>query len=466
MPGTLAKRGARDRSDLLTVMLPSQPSPRELRAVDTSTLWHPFTQMRAYGDEGAPIIESATGVWLQDTEGRRYYDGISSLWCNVHGHRHPTIDAAIRAQLEKVAHTTLLGLGSVPSIQLADRLATMTGIPHVFYSDAGATAVEIALKAAFQYMRRTRGPSRRSFLALRNSYHGDTIGSVSLGGIDVFHEVFRPLLFPVHFAPSPYAYRWPGPDCGGECLQALEALLAEHRNELCAIVMEPRVQGAAGILVQPPGFVRAVRDLATKHGVLFIADEVATGFGRTGTMFACEAEGVVPDILCVGKGLSGGYLPLAATLFSDEIYADFLGDHAEMRHFLHGHTFTGNALACAAALGSLDVFREERVIENLPARIRAITDGLSPLAAHPRVGEIRQCGMMVGIELVADRGTREPYSASRRTGHQVILAARRRGMILRPLGDVVVLMPPLSSTIEDIRAMTAIVNESIGEALG
>lgn len=437
-----------------------------LRAIDTTTLWHPFTQMAAYAVEGAPIIASGEGIRLTDIDGRTYLDGVSSLWCNVHGHRHPVLDEAVRAQLDRVAHSTLLGLGSVPSIELAERLAALTGLPHVFYSDAGATAVEIGLKVAFQYMRRTRGEGRRTFLAFRNSYHGDTLGSVSLGGLEVFHDVFRPLLFPARFAPSPYRYRWEGEDCGAECLRAVEQILEEHGETFCGVVLEPRVQGAAGIIVQPDGFVAGVAALARRHGLPFLADEVATGFGRTGRMFACEHEGVVPDILCMGKGLSGGYLPLAATCFAEPIYRDFLGEHAAMRHFLHGHTFTGNALACAAALGSLEVFAKERVIDGLATKAAALAEALGPLADHPHVGEIRQCGMMVGIELVEDRGTKRPFAPARRTGHRIILAARRRGLLIRPLGDVVVLMPPLASTCGELAEMASLTIEAIREELG
>lgn len=439
-------------------------SGRDLRAIDTGTLWHPFTQMRAYADEAAPIIERGDGVFLIDADGRRYYDGVSSLWCNVHGHRHPVIDAAIREQLDRIAHSTLLGLGSVPSIELADELAAMTRLPHVFYADSGAAAVEIAMKAVFQHMRRARGESRRTFLAFRNSYHGDTLGAVSVGGIDVFHALFRPLLFETVFAPSPYAYRWPGANCRDEALAELERLLDAHSESLCGVILEPMVQGAAGMITQPPGFVAAVRRMTRERGLPLIADEVATGFGRTGRMFAVEHEDVLPDVLVLGKGITGGYLPLSAACFSEEIYASFLGAHEEFRHFLHGHTYTGNALACAAALASLAIFRDEETIAHLPGKVGALSEELAPLANHPRVGEIRQCGLMVGIELVADRATKAPFDPALRAGHRVILEARARGLIIRPLGDVVVLMPPLASSVADLRAMCGIVRESVASA--
>jgi adenosylmethionine-8-amino-7-oxononanoate transaminase len=439
-------------------------SGRELRAIDTATLWHPFTQMSAYAEEGAPIIERGDGVYLFDTEGRRYYDGVSSLWCNVHGHRHPVVDAAIRAQLDRIAHSTLLGLGSVSSIELADELAALTRLPHVFYADSGAAAVEIAMKVVFQHMRRTRGESRGKFLAFRNSYHGDTIGAVSVGGIDLFHALFRPLLFESVFAPSPYAYRWPGANCAGESLAELERLLDIHAEELCGVIIEPMVQGAAGMITQPPGFVREVRRLTRERGIPMIADEVATGFGRTGKMFAVEHEDVLPDVLVMGKGITGGYLPLSAACFTGEIYESFLGRHEEFRHFLHGHTYTGNALACAAACASIEVFRTERTIARMPEKIAVVQGGLASLGDHPRVGEIRQCGLMVGIELVADRATKAAFDPALRAGHRVILEARARGLIIRPLGDVVVLMPPLASSVGDLREMCGILGAALEAA--
>lgn len=434
---------------------------RDLRSIDTSTLWHPFTQMAAYAEEDAPIIERGEGAWLIDTEGKRYLDGVSSLWCNVHGHRHPVIDAAIRDQLDRIAHSTLLGLGSVPSIRLADELTQLTGMDHIFYADSGSAAVEIAMKVVFQHMRRTRGESRRMFLSFRNAYHGDTLGAVSVGGIDLFHGIFRPLLFETVFAPSPYTYRWPGRDCFAESLAEFERLLAHHENELCGVILEPMVQGAAGMIVQPPEFVREVRRMTAARGIPLIADEVATGFGRTGKMFACEGEGVRPDALVLGKGISAGYLPLSAALFTEEIYASFLGRHEDAVHFLHGHTYTGNALACAAGLASLDVFRAEGTIKGLPEKIALIARELASLRDHPHVGEVRQCGMMVGIELVCDRETKASFDAAKRMGHRVILEARARGLILRPLGDVIVLMPPLSISRDELMEIVRITKESI-----
>jgi adenosylmethionine---8-amino-7-oxononanoate aminotransferase len=419
----------------------------DLAAADRAYLWHPFTQQRGWVGEHPVIVERAEGTDLIDVEGNRYIDGVSSLWCNVHGHAHPRLDAAIREQLDRVAHSTMLGLSHRPAIELAQRLVALApaGLTRVFYSDSGSTATEIALKMAFQYWRQ-RGQDRRRFVALRMAYHGDTIGSVSVGGIDLFHSLYEPLLFETLRAE-------PGDVTG------MGRLLAEHDGEVAAVIMEPLVQGAAGMLVHPRGYLRAVRDLCDQHGVLLILDEVATGFGRTGRMFACQHEGVVPDLMCLAKGISGGYLPLAATLTSERIYEGFLGEHEQFRTFFHGHTYTGNPLACAAGLATLDVFRDERTLERLQPKIELLADLLEPVAEHPAVSEVRRCGFMVGIELVE-----HPLPA--RIGHRVALEARRRGAIIRPLGDVVVLMPPLSISAEDLSRLVGITAEAIDAATG
>jgi adenosylmethionine-8-amino-7-oxononanoate aminotransferase len=417
----------------------------DLAAADRSYLWHPFTQQRGWAREEPLIVDRAEGTDLIDVDGKRYIDGVSSLWCNVHGHAHPRIDAAVGDQLGKVAHSTMLGLSHRPAIELARRLVELAppGLTRVFYSDSGSTATEIALKMAFQYWRQ-RGQDRRRFVALEMAYHGDTIGAVSVGGISLFHSLYEPLLFDVdRVAPG---------DAG-----ALNRALGEQRDEVAAVIMEPLVQGAAGMLMHPPGYLRAVRDLCDRHGVLLILDEVATGFGRTGRMFACEHEGVAPDLICLAKGITGGYLPLAATLASEEIYEGFLGEHEEFRTFFHGHTYTGNPLACAAGIASLDVFCEERTLERLRGKMELLAELLEPVAAHPSVEEVRRCGFMVGIELVE-----QPLPV--RIGHRVTLEARRRGAIVRPLGDVVVLMPPLSISAGDLRRLVEITAEAIDAA--
>jgi len=419
----------------------------DLAAADRAYLWHPFTQQRGWVDEHPVIVDRAEGTDLIDVEGNRYIDGVSSLWCNVHGHAHPRIDAAVRAQLSKVAHSTMLGLSHRPAIELAQRLVEIApaGLTRVFYSDSGSTATEIALKMAFQYWRQ-RGQDRRRFVALRMAYHGDTIGSVSVGGIDLFHSVYEPLLF-----DTPKAE--PGD------VDDMARLLTAHEGEVAAVIMEPLVQGAAGMLVHPPGYLRAVRELCDEHGALLILDEVATGFGRTGRMFACEHEGVAPDLLCLAKGISGGYLPLAATLTSERIYDGFLGRHEEFRTFFHGHTYTGNPLACAAGIATLDVFREEHTLERLQPKIELLGELLQPIASHPAVREVRRRGFMVGIELAE-------YPLPVRIGHRVTLEARRRGAIIRPLGDVVVLMPPLAISAEHLRRLVDVTAEAIDAATG
>jgi adenosylmethionine-8-amino-7-oxononanoate aminotransferase len=417
--------------------------------LDRDHLWHPFTQQLGWVEEEPLMIERAEGSQLIDSAGRRYLDGVSSLWCNVHGHRHPGIDAALREQLRRVAHSTMLGLSHAGAAELAARLVELAppGLSRVFYSESGSTATEIALKMAFQYQQQRGGQHvrRTSFVHLRNAYHGDTIGSVSVGGIDTFHAAYRPLLFRTHAAE-------PG-DAGD-----LECVLATYEEEVAAVIVEPLVQGAAGMLTHPPGYLRAARELCDSFGVLLICDEVATGFGRTGTMFACEQEEVTPDLLCLAKGLTGGYLPLAATLTTERVYERFLGAPEEGRTFFHGHTYTGNPLACAAALASLDAFERERTIERLAPKIRLLAELLAGVENMPEVSEVRGRGMMVGIDL----GEHEPTLG---LGHRVTLEARQRGAIIRPLGDVVVLMPPLSISESELRRLVGITAESIRAAV-
>ena len=442
-----------------------------LVAADHRHLWHPFTQMQDWLGEDPVVIDSGDGVFLVDTLGRRYLDGVSSLWCNVHGHRVPEIDAAIVEQLGRIAHTTMLGLASTASIECAEELVRIApaGLSRVFFSDAGATAAEIALKMAYQHFQLRGDPERREFVAIRGGYHGDTIGSVSVGGIDLFHRIFKPLLFPVRHAPQPYCYRCPlakaWPDCRMACADEVEKVFEAHAGKVAALVIEPLVQGADGMIVQPPGYLRRMREICDRHGALLVCDEVATGFGRTGTMFAVEQEGVRPDILTVAKGLTGGYLPLAATLTTEEVFESFLGPFESRRTFFHGHTFTGNPLACAAATASMRLFRDRRILAGLPGKGETLARALAPLADHPHVGEVRRRGLMVGIELVRDRATREEYAFELRAGHQVTLEARRRGAILRPLGNVVVLMPPLAMTGAQLAELAAIAGESIDAAV-
>jgi adenosylmethionine-8-amino-7-oxononanoate aminotransferase len=424
----------------------------DLRALDREVLWHPFTQQQGWIAEDAPIIERGEGCTLFDTDGTAYLDGVSSLWCTVHGHRHPALDAAVRAQLDRVAHTTMLGLSHPPAIELAEKLLAVAPkgdreLTRVFYSDNGSTANEIALKMAFQWHKIRGDEQRTKFVYLDMSYHGDTIGSVSVGGIDLFHTLFRPMLFDgLRTVPGDPA--------------DLERILAEHGHEVAALIMEPLVQGAAGMLMHPEGYLRAVRELCDRYDVLMICDEVATGFGRTGTMFACEQEGVVPDIMSVAKGLTGGYLPLAATLATERIYQGFLGEFQEFKTFFHGHTYTGNPLACAAAIATLDVFEQEGTLAALQPKLELLGELLDEhVAPLSTIAEIRRLGTMVGIELT-------DFPLESRMGHQVTLAARERGAIVRPLGDVIVLMPPLAITEDELRRLVAITAEAIAVATG
>jgi adenosylmethionine-8-amino-7-oxononanoate aminotransferase len=419
----------------------------DIPRLDHDHLWHPFTQQQGWVEEEPLVIERGEGCFLIDTEGKRYLDGHSSLWCNVHGHRHPVIDAAIREQVDRVSHTTMLGLSHPGAAELASRLVAIAppGLARVFYSDSGATAAEIALKMAFQYHQQRGESHRTSFVHLREGYHGDTIGSVSVGGIDLFHATYRPLLFDTRMAEP------------GDAAD-MERILAAHSEEIAAVIVEPLVQGAGGMLIHPEGYLRAVRELCDRYGVLLIADEVAVGFGRTGTMFACEQEDVAPDFLCLAKGITGGYLPLAATLTTEAIYDGFLGAAEEFRTFFHGHTYTGNPLACAAALATLDVFEQERTLERLQPKIALFEALLAEVGAIDGVAEIRQRGFMAGIDL----GDWDP---SLRMGHRVTNAARERGAIVRPLGNTVVLVPPLAISEEELRSLFAITTDAIVAAL-
>lgn len=421
----------------------------QLRELDRQHVWHPFTPMSEYAREEIPIITEAEGFTLVDSEGRRYLDGTSALWCNVHGYRVPEIDAAVRAQLDKVAHTTLLGLGGEPSIRLARELTRRTpgDLQHVFFSDDGSTAIEAAVKMVHQHHRQKERPEpqRSLFVSLSQAYHGDTLGAVSLGGIATFHGAYRPLLFETLQLPSPVALRTPEGTTReaylAECFAAAERLFATDGERIAGLIVEPLVQAAAGMLVHPPGYLKHLRTLTAAQGVPLILDEVAVGFGRTGTLFACEREGVAPDVLCLSKGLTAGYLPLAATLVTPEIYRSFLGEPGAGKTFYHGHTFTGNALACSAALASLELFDERRVLDNAHALTDVLRDELTALREHPHVAEVRQCGVMVGVELVASRTGCVPFPTEQRVGHRVFLNGLERGIFIRPIGDVVVLMP-------------------------
>ncbi len=443
-------------------------------AADAAHVWHPFCAMDEYlSEEPHPLmITRAEGCWLEDSAGQRYLDGVSSLWVNVHGHRHPVLDAALREQLDKVAHSTLLGLANEPAALLASDLAEIApaGLEKVFFSDSGSTAVEVALKIAFQYHRQTGRPEKKEFISFTNAYHGDTLGAVSVGGHELFHSTFKPLLFPPRLVPAAYCYRCPLgrelDDCDLACLEPLAKLLAERADRTAAVIFEPKVQGAAGIIVQPPGYMTRISALCRRHGVLLIADEVATGFGRTGPLFACGLEEIEPDIMTVAKGVTGGYLPLAATLCQEQIYEAFRGRYEELRTFFHGHTYTGNPLAAAVARASIGLLRETDILESAQSRAGELTALLAPLAAADHVGDIRQQGLMVGIELVADRKTKAPFPTAERIGRAITLKARERGVIIRPLGDTLVLMPPLAISSTELATLVEATSWAIDEVIG
>jgi adenosylmethionine-8-amino-7-oxononanoate aminotransferase len=460
----------------------NRPTLDDLKRWDREIVWHAFTQMAEYEPL---LIERAEGCRLIDVDGREYLDGVSSLWCNLHGHRHPRLDAAIREQLDKVAHVTNLGSGNPTTARLAKRLVDLAlpGLAHVFFSDSGATAVEVALKMAFQFWRQRRGAGvspavskaggtpapRTKYLAWENAYHGDTLGSVSVGGVARFHEMFQPLLFDVVRLPTPDMYRLPpGVTRDSACshyLAQLEAALAQHHQELAAVVIEPLMQCAAGMIQHPPGFFRGVRELTRKYNVLLIADEVAVGMGRTGKMFACEQEGVTPDFLCLAKGLTGGYLPLAATITTDEVWQAFVGKYEESRTFFHGHTYGGNPLGAAVALATLDVFEEEQTLAAIQPKIARLREHLSRIAQHRNVGDVRQLGLIAGIELVRDKATREPFPWTEKRGIRACQHALTEGVWLRPLGNVVVIMPPLAISLAELDRICTAAERGIAAAV-
>ncbi len=441
----------------------------DLREWDRTHLWHAFTQMAEYEPF---IIDRAHGCTIVDIDGREYLDGVSSLWCNVHGHAHPRIDEAVREQLSRVAHTTLLGASNATTVRLCRRLVEVSppGLNHVFLSDDGSSAIEVALKMAFQYWQQRADPRPRKhwYVAFGDAYHGDTLGSVSVGGVARFHQMFEPLLFHVARAPLPDTYRLPEGVPADETtswyLGRLEEILARDHERIAALILEPLVQCAAGIRTHPPGFLRGVRELTRKYDVLFIADEVAVGFGRTGKLFACEQEGVSPDFLCLAKGITGGYLPMSATLTTTEVWNAFLGSYAESKTFFHGHTYGGNPLAAAAALANLDLFEEEETLAKLPEKVDRMRSHLARIAEHPHVGDVRQCGMIGGIELVQDRSTKTPYDMAEQRGMRACVEARRHGVFLRPLGNVIVFMPPLAISLEEIDRLAHTAEQGIAVA--
>ena len=439
-----------------------------LKQLDHSYLWHPFTQMQDWMSDDPVIISRGDGHYLIDDQGRKYFDGVSSLWCNVHGHRKKELDDALKQQIDRLAHSTFLGLSHVPGIELAQKLVEIApkGLQRVFYSDSGATAVEIAVKMAVQYWQLKGAAARVRIATLAESYHGDPVGSMSLGYSETFHRFHKSLLFPVIRLTPPHVFRYyqgrNEDDALAAAIKDAGEKLSEHGPTLAAVVMEPLMQGAAGMWAQPVAYLQAMRDLCRSHGILLILDEVATGFGRTGKMFACDHAGVTPDILCVAKGITGGYLPLAATLTTEEVFAAFLGNYKDFKTFFHGHTYTGNPLGCAVALANLELFAKDAIVERLQPRVSMLRQRLrDEFLSLDHVSDIRQWGYMIGIELAQDKAGRKSYPAEMRIGHQVILAARQRGVMIRPLGDVIVMMPPLSTTDGELTTLLDVVYDCI-----
>lgn len=430
-------------------------------------LWLPFTQMKDY-DENPLIIESGEGIKLKDINGKEYYDGFSSVWLNVHGHRKRELDEAIKKQLKKIAHSTLLGMTNVPATELAEKLVQVApeNLTRVFYSDSGAEAMEIALKMAFQYWKNIGKPKKQKFITMSNGYHGDTIGAVSVGSIDLFHQVYGPLMFESLKVPVPDVYRSVSEDpeqCRDESLHILESLLQEKHEEIAALSIESMVQGAAGMVVLPEGFLAGVRKLCSAYDILMIVDEVAAGFGRTGKMFACEHENVQPDLMAAGKGITGGYLPIAVTYTTEEIYEAFYDDYETLTTFFHGHSYTGNQLGCAVAIENLRLFESECVIEQVNEKAEYVKELLKEIAALPHVGDVRQLGLMCGIEIVYSKEKKEPFPFESRIAYHITLKMRELGMLTRPTGDVVVFMPPLASTKEELKEMIDIIRKAIVE---
>jgi adenosylmethionine---8-amino-7-oxononanoate aminotransferase len=443
---------------------------KKIAEFDRDFVWHPFTQMKQYEEQEPIVIEEGDGVYLIDTEGRRYIDGVSSLWVTIHGHRVPEIDRAIKEQVEKIGHSTLLGITNTTAAELAKELIDICpkGLMKVFYSGDGASAVEVALKMGFQYWQHKGKTKKTKFLSLENGYHGDTLGAVSVGGIELFHAVYKPLLFETYKAPSYYCYRCPlgktYPSCEIACAKEIEKILEKHHEEIAAVIFEPYVQAAGGMIVSPPGYIEQVREYCDKYDVIMILDEVATGFGRTGRMFACEHENITPDIMVLGKGMTGGYLPLSATIVTQKIYDAFLGEYDEFKTFFHGHSYSGNPISCAAALGNLEVFRKNNTLENLRGKIEFLERELQEFKGLEHVGDVRNKGLMVGIELVEDKETKTSYPLNAKMGWKVAGLAEQEGVLIRPLGNVVVLMPPIGISIKDLKKLLDVTYRAIKKA--
>ncbi|WP_314409671.1 adenosylmethionine--8-amino-7-oxononanoate transaminase [Pseudomonas kuykendallii] len=434
---------------------------------DLAVLWHPCTQMKDH--ERLPVIpiRRGEGVWLEDFDGKRYLDAVSSWWVNVFGHANPRINQRIKDQVDQLEHVILAGFSHQPVIELSERLVKLTpaGLERVFYADNGSSCIEVALKMSYHYWLNVGRPEKKRFVTLSNSYHGETVAAMSVGDVALFTETYRSLLLDTLKVPSPDCYFRPEGMCWEEHSRAMfahmERTLAEHHHEVAAVIVEPLIQGAGGMRMYHPVYLKLLREACDRYGVHLIHDEIAVGFGRTGTMFACEQAGIRPDFLCLSKALTGGYLPLAACLTTDEIYQAFYAEYDTLRAFLHSHSYTGNPLACAAALATLDIFEEDKVIEANRALALRMAEATAHLADHPHVAEVRQTGMALAIEMVRDKPSKTAYPWQERRGLAVYQHGLSRGALLRPLGSVVYFLPPYVITPEQIDFLAEVASEGI-----
>ena len=444
----------------------------QLSKIDLQYIWHPCSQMKDYETLPPIVIDHGKGVYLYDKNGKRYLDVVSSWWCNLLGHCNEKISARMKQQLDKLEHVIFANFTHEPAIQLCERLVQILpkGLCKFNFSDNGSAAIECALKMAFQYQYQTGHPEKKRFMALSEGYHGETIGALSVGGLDLYAEIYKPMLMDIVRVEAPDCYRCPYGECRDtcqcECFQQAEEALSKYGQEIAAFIMEPLVQGSAGMRIYPPLYLKKLREACDRYGVLLIADEIATGFGRTGKLFACDHAGITPDILCMSKGLTGGYLPMAITVTTQEIYDAFYDDYNKGKAFMHSHTYSGNPLACSAALAGQDILEEEQILEHAAQRADYLHEQLmNALGDHPNVGEIRHIGLINGIELVADRKTKTPFPSEDRVGYQIYKRALQEGVIFRPLGDVIYFNPPLIIKEEEIDEAVAVCKKVITETL-
>jgi adenosylmethionine-8-amino-7-oxononanoate aminotransferase len=440
---------------------------------DLQYIWHPCSQMKDYEDFPPIVIERGKGAYLYDIDGKSYLDAVSSWWVNLFGHSNDRINTAIHKQMEKLEHVIFANFSHKAAIELAEEIVRITpqGLNKVFFADNGSSAVEVALKMTFHYHQQTGRPQKTRFAAITDAYHGETLGALSVGDLDLYSKIYQPLLLNTFKATGPDCYRCPygkcRDNCQAECFESMEQIVLEHHEEICGIIIEPLVQCAAGMKIYPPLYLKKLRKLCTDYNIHFIADEIAVGFGRTGLMFACEHADVSPDIMCLSKGITAGYLPLSQVLVTDEIYSAFYGDYKELKAFMHSHSYTGNALACAAACESLAIFKDEDVLAKNEIKARMIAAKVKALAdAHPHVGEYRHLGMIGALELVEDKRTKKPFDWQRRIGYSIYTIALEKGVLLRPLGNVIYFMPPYIVEEEDIDLMVRVAFESIDKYFG